>query len=117
MSPRVLTISLLGLSIYFCGLLGTAIAHAEEYTIGQKNKLFILDGKVVDTITVKQGDTINFMNDDPWFHNIYSLSKTKTFDLGSYPQGESRAVTFDKKGVMEIECAIHPDMHLKVIVK
>lgn len=117
MSLRIFAISLIGLSIYIYGLLGSAIAHAQEYTIGQKNKLFMLDGKVIDTITIKQGDTVNFMNDDPWFHNIYSLSNTKTFDLGSYPQGESRAVTFDKKGVMEIECAIHPDMHLKVIVK
>ena len=117
MYTKSFVIGFLTLSLYLCSLLATPTAVAEDYTIGQKDKLFVLDGKVIDTITVKQGDTINFMNDDPWFHNIYSLSKTKTFDLGSYPQGESRSVTFDKKGVMEIECAIHPNMHLKVIVK
>ena len=49
--------------------------------------------------------------------NIFSLSDTKTFDLGSYPQGQSKKVVFDKPGTVEIECAIHPDMKLVVEVK
>lgn len=95
---------------------GFALVQAKDITIGQKNKTFILDGQKVETITVNQGDTIHFENNDPWFHNIFSLSDLKTFDLGSYPQGESRAVIFDKKGTMEIECAIHPHMFLEVTV-
>jgi plastocyanin len=117
MHKKLFAVGFFGLCIYLNTHVGVSPVQAQEFTIGQKNKVFILDGQVIDTLTVKQGDTINFMNDDPWFHNIYSLSATKTFDLGSYPQGESRSVTFDKKGVMEIECAIHPEMHLKVSVK
>ena len=92
-------------------------AQAKDITIGQKNKTFVLDNKAVEAITVNPGDTIHFMNNDPWFHNIFSLTQTKTFDLGSYPQGESRPVTFNDKGNYEIECAIHPNMFLEVIVK
>ena len=92
-------------------------AQAKDITIGQKNKTFIFDNKSVEAITISQGDTIHFENNDPWFHNIFSLSETKTFDLGSYPQGESRPVTFDTRGTFEVECAIHPNMFLEVIVE
>ena len=96
---------------------GSAMALAKDITVNQQNKTFLIDNAKVEAITINQGDTIHFMNNDPWFHNIFSLSDLKTFDLGSYPQGESRPVTFDKKGVVEIECAIHPNMHLEVTVK
>lgn len=92
-------------------------AQAKDVTIGQKNKTFIFDGKAVETISIVKGDTIHFQNNDPWFHNIFSLTQAKTFDLGSYPQGESRPVTFDAPGNFEIECAIHPNMFLEVTVK
>ena len=96
---------------------GSALVQAKDITIGQKNKTFVLEGNKIETISVNQGDTIHFANNDPWFHNIFSLSDLKTFDLGSYPEGESRPVTFDKKGTLEIECAIHPHMFLEVTVK
>ncbi|MBI3771345.1 MAG: methylamine utilization protein [Gammaproteobacteria bacterium] len=92
-------------------------AAAGEITIGQKDKTFVMNGAKVETVTVKVGDTINFKNEDPWFHNIFSLSDLKTFDLGSYPQGQSKPVVFDKAGTAEVECAIHPTMMLKVEVK
>ena len=94
-----------------------ASAQAKDITIGQKNKTFILENKPVEALTIKLGDTIHFMNNDPWFHNIFSLAEVKTFDLGSYPQGESRPVIFDEKGRYEIECAIHPNMFLEVLVE
>ena len=92
-------------------------AQAKDITIGQKNKTFVFDGKPIEAITVDKGDTVHFMNNDPWFHNIFSLTQTKTFDLGSYPQGESRPVIFTASGTYEIECAIHPNMFLEVTVK
>jgi len=92
-------------------------AQAKDVIIGQKNKTFVINEKPVEAITIQTGDTIHFENNDPWFHNIFSLSEFKTFDLGSYPQGESRPVTFDAKGSFEVECAIHPNMFLQVIVE
>lgn len=91
-------------------------AMGGEHTIGQKNKSFIKNGNKVDRLKVKVGDTIHFKNQDPFFHNIFSLSDIKTFDLGSYPSGQSKSVTMDKAGISEIECAIHPHMFLTVEV-
>ena len=91
-------------------------AMGAEHTIGQKNKSFVTNGSKVEKLKVKVGDTIHFKNQDPFFHNIFSLSDIKTFDLGSYPSGQSKSVTMDKAGISEIECAIHPHMFLTVEV-
>ena len=93
------------------------MAAAAEFTVDQHNKTFEKDGAQIESISVKVGDTIHFRNMDPWFHNVFSLSDLKTFDLGSYPQGQQKPVVFDKAGTVEVECAIHPQMHLHVEVK
>jgi plastocyanin len=85
--------------------------QAEEHLVGQKNKAFS-----EKTLTVKVGDTVHFRNDDPFFHNVFSLSDAKFFDLGSYDKGKSKSVKFDTEGSVEVECAIHPEMNLKIEV-
>jgi len=90
----------------------SACSFAADHTVGQKNKAFS-----TKEITIKVGDTIKFENQDPFFHNVYSLSDINTFDLGSYPKGENRAVKFDTAGKIAIECAIHPNMYMDVIVE
>lgn len=97
-------------------LLSTATV-AKSYTIKQLNKTFITNGKKVAKLEIKNGDSIKFENSDPFFHNIFSLSDLKTFDLGSYPSGEWKSVLFNKSGLIEIECAIHPQMYLEVTIK
>jgi plastocyanin len=87
------------------------VAHASDQVVVQKNNAFS-----VQKLKVKPGDSVEFRNDDAHFHNIFSLSDVKSFDLGSYPQGQSRKVTFDKEGTVDIECAIHPHMKLTVEV-
>jgi plastocyanin len=91
-------------------------ANAKDVEVSQKSKTFVQDKAPVKSLKVKVGDTVSFKNDDPFFHNVFSASPAKSFDLGSYPQGQSRKVTFDKEGSVEVECAIHPDMKLKVEV-
>lgn len=96
----------------------TADVMAQEIVVGQLNKSFVDEGgKKIESISINVGDKISFKNMDPWFHNIFSLSDISTFDLGSYPKGESRSVTFSKAGEAEVECAIHPQMYLAVEVK
>lgn len=93
-------------------------AHAAEVTVGQKDSAFVdASGNPIDTISINAGDAINFLNQDPYFHNVFSLSDIIFFDLGSFPEGDSREVTFDTPGTAEIECAIHPEMFLTVEVK
>ena len=66
---------------------------------------------------MNQSDNVKFINDDPFAHNIFSLSDVKSFDLGSYGQGLSKSVVMDKAGTVEVECAVHPDMKLVIEVK
>ena len=87
------------------------LSGAAEHEVTQKGNQFS-----TPALKVKRGDSVSFRNDDPHFHNVFSLSDTKSFDLGSYPQGQSRKVTFDKEGQVDVECAIHPKMKLKVEV-
>ena len=93
------------------------LALADMVVIGQKNKTFVKDGNKIEKLEIKVGDTIRFMNQDPFFHNVFSLSDLKTFDLGSFPKGQFKPVIFDKPGTVEVECAIHPQMYLEVTVK
>lgn len=85
---------------------------AEEFEVSQQNKQF-----TIKELTIKKGDTVSFPNQDPFFHNVFSLSDIKTFDLGSYPKGETKKVVFDKAGTIDVECAIHPNMQMTIIVK
>lgn len=94
-----------------------SFAQAEEFTVTQTDKTFKMGGTKVEKLTIKVGDSIKFLNEDPWFHNVFSLSDVKTFDLGSYPKGQFKTVTFDKPGQVEVECAIHPQMQLHLEVK
>lgn len=95
----------------------TTTVFAEEHVVAQHSKSFQLDGKKIEAITIKVGDTIRFKNEDIFFHNIFSLSDLKTFDLGSFPKGQSKTVTFDKAGLVEVECAVHPEMYMEVSVQ
>lgn len=86
-------------------------AYAAEHVVAQKDKQFS-----VRQLKIKVGESVTFRNDDPYFHNIFSLSSARSFDLGSFPKGESRSVVFDKAGTVEVECAIHPEMKMTVEV-
>lgn len=90
----------------------SSIAFAAEVEVGQKDKQF-----TKKNVTIKVGDSVKFTNNDPFFHNVFSLSDLKTFDLGSYPKGQSKSVKFEKPGTYDIECAIHPNMQMKVKVE
>jgi plastocyanin len=87
-------------------------SFAAEHEVGQKGKNF-----TVKELKIKKGDTVSFPNHDPFFHNVFSLSSAKSFDLGSYAKGETKKITFDKPGKVEVECAIHPTMLMTITVE
>lgn len=66
--------------------------------------------------TVVQATTVDFHNSDRVYHNLFSLSKAKSFNLGRYATGESKSILFDEPGVVEIFCDIHADMNGVVLV-
>jgi plastocyanin len=80
-------------------------------TLTQKDRRF--DPAVV---VVPVGSTVSFPNDDPIFHNVFSLSKVKSFDLGYYPIGQTRMVRFDRPGVVQVYCHLHADMSAAILV-
>ena len=65
---------------------------------------------------VPLGSTVAFPNFDPVFHNVFSVSPTKSFDLGIYKNGESREVTFEKEGILRIGCNLHANMAAYLVV-
>lgn len=67
-------------------------------------------------LPIVKGSRVDFFNDDRVFHNVFSLSKAKTFDLGIYPQGTSKVVTFNTPGLVKIYCNIHPKMVSNILV-
>src|SRR6185295_19219929 len=69
----------------------------------QKNRRF-----VPDTLVVPVGSTVSFPNRDPIFHNVFSLSKPASFDLGNYPKDQTRNVKLAKPGVVFVGCRLHP---------
>jgi plastocyanin len=79
--------------------------------MAQQNRLF-----EPDILVVPVGSTIAFPNSDPIFHNVFSLSKVKQFDLGYYGAGQSRTQRFDKPGVVRVYCHLHPNMNAAVLV-
>ena len=67
-------------------------------------------------LPIVEGESVDFLNSDPLFHNVFSLSKTSTFDLGRYPSGKSRSVRFTETGVVKVFCHLHSDMSGIVLV-
>jgi plastocyanin len=69
-----------------------------------------------ELIVVPTGSSVQFPNSDPIFHNVFSLSKARKFDLGYYPQGQSRTVKFTTPGVVQVYCHIHANMYAAIVV-
>ena len=67
-------------------------------------------------LVVVAGQTVEMPNDDNVAHNIFSYSPAKQFNLGIYPKGDSRTVTFTKPGVIDMFCSIHRRMNGRLIV-
>ena len=67
-------------------------------------------------LAITTGTTVDFPNSDRIYHNVFSLSKPRTFDLGRYAAGMSRAVRFDRPGIVRVFCEIHSHMSAWVLV-
>ena len=79
--------------------------------IGQRNETF-----TPRVVAVTLGSEVEFPNEDPIYHNVFSLSRAKPFNLGRYPRGNSRSQRFDRAGVIKVFCDIHSHMSATVMV-
>ena len=67
-------------------------------------------------LAITTGTIVEFPNNDQTFHNVFSLSKPRHFDLGRYGRNESKTIRFDKPGVVRVFCDIHSHMSAFVLV-
>lgn len=89
---------------------GLTFPPHKPYTLVQKNRTFIPHLLVVPVESV-----VFFPNEDPFYHNVFSLFDDKRFDLGLYEAGSTKGVTFSHEGVSYIFCNIHPEMSAVVV--
>ena len=80
-------------------------------TISQREESF-----VPRVAAITRGSTVDFPNLDSYFHNVFSLSRGASFDLGRYPRGESRSRTFTRPGLVKVYCHLHSDMSATIVV-
>lgn len=73
--------------------------------LAQKDQSF-----VPRVLAIAAGSSVDFPNLDPIYHNVFSVSPTRRFDLGKYPRGQSRTVAFPHPGLVNVYCDIHSDM-------
>ncbi|MDE3196827.1 MAG: hypothetical protein KGN84_10815 [Acidobacteriota bacterium] len=94
--------------IWIEGQRTAAVSHVSIEQIGRRF--------VPDLAVIPVGSSVAFPNEDPIFHNVFSLSGVKSFDLGNYPKGSSRTVEFTKPGIVYVACHLHSNMSATVVV-
>lgn len=85
--------------------------NEEQQTLNQKDIQFF-----PRLIVVYQGQSVRVLNSDPVYHNVFSLSKTKSFDIGRRQKGEFKDVVFETPGIVQVFCDIHSHMNAEIVV-
>ena len=91
--------------------LAVAAVAAPRPQLAQRNQSF-----VPRVVPIAVGSAIEFPNLDPIYHNVFSLSKPRRFDLGKYPRGQSKTVVFEHAGQINVYCDIHSEMEAFILV-
>jgi plastocyanin len=86
-------------------------APARTVKIVQRGKRFI-----PSVVAITVGQAVGFPNGDPFLHNVFSPTPLRPFDLGSFPEGETRERPFSQPGVIDVFCNIHPEMSATILV-
>ena len=80
-------------------------------SMDQRNEAF-----VPHLLAVTVGTIVDFPNNDRTYHNVFSLSKPRRFDLGRYATGRSKSIRFDRPGIVRVFCEIHSHMNAFILV-
>jgi len=100
-----------GVVVFLDGASSIANSEAATEVMSHKDRRFS-----PEVLPVLKGTAIDFFNDDNIYHNVFSLSVPKPFDLGIYPEGTSKVLTFDEPGLVRIYCNLHPEMVSTILV-
>jgi plastocyanin len=85
--------------------------ESRRAVMDQRNETF-----VPHVLAVMAGTVVDFPNSDKTYHNVFSLSKPKRFDLGRYAAGRSKSIRFDRPGLVRVFCDIHTHMNAFILV-
>ena len=88
-----------------------AMVPTSKKAISQRDQSF-----VPRVAAITRGSVVEFPNLDSYFHNVFSLSRGASFDLGRYPKGESRSRTFMHPGLVKVYCHLHSEMSATIVV-
>jgi plastocyanin len=80
-------------------------------SILQQNETFI-----PHVVAITTGSVVDFPNGDPFFHDVFSLSRSGSFDLGSYPKGKTKSARFTRPGLIKVYCHLHSHMSASIMV-
>jgi plastocyanin len=98
-------------AVFVEGVSKNAPTKTVQAQIEQRDRRF-----APDLVVIPAGSTVAFPNFDPIFHNVFSLSKAKSFDLGNYSKGQTRVVPFPSAGIVAVYCHLHPNMAASIVV-
>ena len=90
---------------------GAPAAPLAQAMVDQREKMFL-----PHVLVVTRGTTVRFPNDDTIFHNVFAFFQAKKFDLGMYPRGKTKSITFEKTGLVVLLCNVHSDMSAYIMV-
>jgi plastocyanin len=100
---------------------GLSKENFKSQVSGERSARAMIDQRdmkfVPRVLPVLVGTRVDFRNNDKTFHNVFSTSEAKKFDIGLRSPGETRSVTFDKPGVVRLLCNVHPNMEAYIVVK
>lgn len=96
--------------IHFQGIPVSVDLAAMKASIAQKDEQF-----VPHVVAVTTGSSVSFPNDDPFFHNVFSLSRGSSFNLGRYASGVTRSRAFPRPGIVKVFCELHS--HMSAVVR
>ena len=96
------------------------LTKAPQTDVDLSNTNFVMDQRNLEffphVLPIPVGSSIVFPNNDKVDHNVFSMSRTKKFNLGSYKPGDSQTVVFDKPGIVEVRCDVHAEMAAYILV-
>lgn len=98
-----------GVLVYVVGF--TEPPPSQDAEVQQRGKRFS-----PPLVGVTAGQRVSFPNGDPFYHNVFSPSLVRPFDLGQYRAGETRSRVFPTSGVVDVYCNIHPQMSATILV-
>jgi plastocyanin len=96
--------------IFIDGAAAPAALAATTATIAQRDEQF-----APHLVAITKGSSVSFPNDDPFFHNVFSLSRGASFNLGRYPSGVTRSRAFARPGVVKVYCELHS--HMSAVIR